>query len=152
MVIGEDGTSLGVMSLDDAIKIADATNIDVIEISPLANPPVARIMSYDKFRYQEEKKRKKQRIAQKNLDIKRIQLSGRTATNDLQVKAKLLNKFMAAGHSINIVLTLRGREKGNQEYAHEQLKKFLAMLSPHRVIAPPKFMGRGIQTQVVPLK
>ena len=140
------------MSLDDAIKIADATNVDVIEISPLAKPPVARIMSYDKFRYQEEKKRKKQRIAQKNLDIKRIQLSGRTATNDLQVKARLLNKFMAAGHSINIVLTLRGREKGNQEYAHEQLKKFLTMLSPHRVITPPKFMGRGIQTQVVPTK
>ena len=152
MVIGEDGTSLGVMSLDDAIKIADATNIDDIEISPLAKPPVARIMSYDKFRYQEEKKRKKQRIAQKNLDIKRIQLSGRTATNDLQVKARLLNKFMAAGHSINIVLTLRGREKGNQEDAHEQLKKFLTMLSPHRVITPPKFMGRGIQTQVVPTK
>lgn len=152
MVIDEDGTSLGVLPFEDALARADAKNIDLIEISPLAVPPVARIMSYDKFRYQEEKKRKKQRIAQKNLEIKRIQLSGRTASNDLQVKARLLNKFMAAGHSINVVLTLRGREKGNQEYAHEQLKKFLTMLSPHRVISPPKFMGRGIQTHIVPVK
>jgi translation initiation factor IF-3 len=143
---------MGVMPLAEALMAAASKNLDLIEISPTANPPVARIMSYDKFRYQEEKKRKKQRIAQKNLAIKRIQLSGRTATNDLMVKARLLNKFMAAGHPINIVLTLRGREKGNQEYAHEQLKKFLAMLAPHRVVAPAKFMGRGIQTQITPTR
>ena len=109
-------------------------------------------MSYDKYRYEESKKIKKQRIAKKNLEIKQVQISGRIALNDLQVKAKKINEFMAAGHPINIVLTLRGREKGNQAFAHEKLAEFLKVISPHRVISPPKFQGRGIQVQIVPVK
>ena len=109
-------------------------------------------MNYDKFRYEESKRLKKERIAKKNLEIKQIQVSGRIAENDMMVKAKRLNEFMAAGHPINIVLTLRGREKGNQAYAHEKLQAFLKTIDPHRVISPPKFMGRGIQVQIVPAK
>lgn len=151
-MIDDDGKSLGVLKFEDALRIADAKNVDLIEISPLAKPPVARIMNYDKFRYEESKKIKKQRIAKKNLELKQVQISGRIAENDLQVKAKRVNGFMAEGHPINIVLTLRGREKGNQQFAHEKLKQFLAVISPHRVISPPKFMGRGIQVQIVPVK
>jgi translation initiation factor IF-3 len=152
LVIGDDGKSLGVLKFEDALRIADEKGVDLIEVSPLAKPPVARIMNYDKYRYEESKKLKKQRIAKKNLELKQVQLSGRIAANDLQIKAKKIGEFMAAGHPINIVLTLRGREKGNQQFAHEKLKQFLAILPTHRVIAPPKFMGRGIHVQIVPVK
>ena len=148
----EDGTNLGVLQFEDALARADAKNLDLIEVSPLAKPPVARIMNFDKYRYEESKRLKKERIAKKNLEIKQIQISGRIADNDLQVKAKRLNGFMASGHPINIVLTLRGREKGNQPFAHEKLQAFLKTIDPHRVISTPKFMGRGIQVQIVPVK
>ncbi len=151
-VLDEDGANLGILKFEDALARADAKNLDLIEISPLAKPPVARIMNFDKYRYEESKRQKKERIAKKNIEIKQIQISGRIAANDLQVKAKRLNGFMADGHPINIVLTLRGREKGNQPFAHEKLQAFLKTISPHRVISPPKFMGRGIQVQIVPIK
>ncbi len=151
-VLDEDGTNLGILQFEDALARADAKNLDLIEVSPLTKPPVARIMNFDKYRYEESKRQKKERIAKKNLEIKQIQISGRIAAGDLQVKAKRLNGFMAAGHPINIVLTLRGREKGNQPFAHEKLQAFLKIIDPHRVISAPKFMGRGIQVQVVPLK
>jgi translation initiation factor IF-3 len=147
-VISESGANLGVMSRAEAFRKAQELNLDIIEISPQANPPVARIMSFDKYRYQEEKKRKKQQAAQKNQGLKQVQIGARTALNDLSLKAKKANEFMAAGHPLNIVLVLRGREKGNQEWAHKKLGEFLSLLNPHRIIAPAKFMGRGIQVQV----
>lgn len=151
LVIDEEGKSLGVMKREDAFTLTQEKKLDIIEISPHATPPVCRIMSFDKYRYNLEKKLKKQRTAQKNQAIKQIQISGRTAVNDLQIKASKANEFMAAGHPVNIVLTLRGREKGNQPWAHEKLQEFLKHIHPHRVIAQPKFMGRGIQVQIVHL-
>lgn len=151
LVINEEGRNLGVMKREDAFALTQEKKLDIIEISPLATPPVCRIMSFDKYRYTIEKKLKKQHAAEKNQAMKQIQVSGRTARNDLRVKARKANECMAAGHPINIVLTLRGREKGNQAWAHEKLREFLILVNPHRVIAPPKFMGRGIHVQIVAL-
>lgn len=149
LVIDEEGKNLGVMKREDAFTLTAEKKLDIIEISPASVPPVCRIMSFDKYRYNLEKKLKKQRAAQKNQAMKQIQISGRTAANDLQVKVRKANEFMAAGHPINIILTLRGREKSNQPWAHEKLQEFLKLIRPHRVIARPKFMGRGIQVQIV---
>lgn len=151
LVIDEGGKSLGVMQREAAFTLTKEKGLDIIEIAPQAQPPVCRIMSFDKFRYQQEKKLKKQRAAQKNQEIKQVQVSGRTALNDLRIKARKTNEFMTGGHPINIILTLRGREKGNQAWGHEKLAEFLKLIHPHRVIAPPKFMGRGIQVQIVGL-
>ena len=140
------------MPREKAFELTQKKGLDIIEITPFSKPPVARIMSFDKYRYAQEKKIKKQRAAQKNQEMKQVQISGRIALNDLQVKARKTNQFLEAGHPINIVLTLRGREKGNQQWGHEKLRDFLKIINPHRVIAPPKFMGRGIQAQIVALK
>lgn len=139
------------MPREKAFELTKEKGLDIIEITPFSAPPVARIMSFDKYRYQQEKKLKKQRAAQKNQEIKQVQVSGRTALNDLRVKARKANEFLRDGHPINIVLTLRGREKGNQQWGHEKLQGFLKLLNPHRIISPPKFMGRGINVQITPL-
>ncbi len=139
------------MPREKAFELTKEKGLDIIEITPFSAPPVARIMSFDKYRYQQEKKLKKQRAAQKNQEIKQVQVSGRTAFNDLQVKARKANKFLADGHPVNIVLTLRGREKGNQQWGHEKLREFLKFLNPHRIISSPKFMGRGINVQITSL-
>src|SRR3990167_10447801 len=109
MVIDEAGQSLGKMKLEEALALAKQKGLDLIEIAPSAKPPVSRLMSYDKFRYQQEKKLKKQRAQQKSQEMKQVQISIREAAHDLQMKADRVNKFMAEGNQVEIVMTLRGR-------------------------------------------
>lgn len=152
MVIDEQGQSLGLMSREQALSKAQESGLDLIEIAASAKPPVARIMSFDKYRYQQEKKLKKQKIGQKNLETKQVQISGRSATNDLQVRANQINKFLSEGRPVNIILVLRGREKANKQWAEEKLREFLKnMVSEHKVISSIKFMGRGMQVQITKL-
>jgi translation initiation factor IF-3 len=149
-VIGDGGENLGVMTKDAALALAKLKGLDLIEISAKAVPPVARIMSYDKFRYQEEKKLKKQRAAERSsIDFKRVQIGFKTALNDLNLKVKKANEFLAAGHSLEIFMIMRGREKANQKFAMEKVGEFLKMLAPHKIIMTPRFTGRGISAQIV---
>lgn len=148
-VIDEEGKSLGKMKTTDALKLALEKKLDLIEIAPNAKPPVARLMSYDKFRYQWEKKLKKQRAMQKSSELKQVQISPKEALHDLEMKAGRVNKFMEEGNQVEIVMTLRGREKANRPFAKEKLASFIKMINPeHKVIMSAKDGGRGINMQV----
>lgn len=123
--------------------------LDLIEIAPEANPPVARIVSYDKFRYQQKKEEKKLESHNKGGELKQIRLSARSAENDLKIKAKKVDEFLEKGHKVEIMMTLRGREKYNQDWAKSKLKEFMKIINPdHKVISPEKFVGKGIVLQV----
>lgn len=149
-VIGETGENLGVFSRDEAIAMAREKGLDLIEITAGAKPPVARIMSFDKFRYQKEKEEKKQRLAQKNRDLKGIRITARAAENDLQVKMKKLCEFLEEGYKVEIMLALRGREKANKDWALQKIKNFIAGIPvPYQVTVEPKQGGRGFIAQVV---
>lgn len=149
MVVGEDGQALGKMDLASALKLAKDKGMDLIEITAAAKPPVVRLMSYDKFRYQQEKKLKKQKALQKGTEMKQVQISIREALHDLQMKADRVNKFMAEGNQVEIVITLRGREKANKEFAKEKLGNFMKIINPeHKVIMEPKVGGYGITTHI----
>lgn len=149
MVIDEEGKSLGKMSTTDALKLTLEKKLDLIEIAPNAKPPVARIMSYDKFRYQQEKKLKKQKAQQKSQELKQVQISPKEALHDLEMKAGRVNKFMEEGDQVEIVMVLRGREKGNRDFAREKLRNFIKMINPeHKIIAEAKDGGRGINMMV----
>lgn len=149
MVIDEGGEGLGKMALDAALKLAKGKGLDLIEIAPNAKPPVAKIMSYDKYRYLAEKKLKKQKAQQKTGELKQVQVSPKEALHDLQMKAERVNKFMEEGNQVEIVMVLRGREKANKNFAREKLANFVKMINPeHRVIMTPKDGGRGINMQV----
>lgn len=150
MVIDESGQNIGLLSKKEALNLAQKKNLDLIEVSPLSKPPVARIISFDKYRYQQEKKLKKQRTSQKINTWKRIQISARAAKNDLEIKAKKANQFLDEGHPLEIVLVLHGREKYNRDWAMGKLKEFLLFIYPqHKILTPPKFFGRGIIMQIV---
>ncbi len=149
-MIGAEGENLGVMAREEALKLVrPEEGIDLIEIAAAAKPPVARLMSYDKYRYEEEKREKKERLAQKSVAMKRVQISARAAQNDLMIKVRQAEKFLADGHPIEIVMRLRGREKRNKDWAMEKLKEFLLMIPVEfKKISEPKFGGNGPAVQI----
>ncbi|MBI2278802.1 MAG: translation initiation factor IF-3 [Candidatus Brennerbacteria bacterium] len=148
-MIDADGKNLGVLSFGEALKRATETGYDLIEVVPTATPPVARIFSYDKFRYQKEKEEKKQRQAEKVVELKHVRITPRAAKNDLGVKAKKAAELLEEGHKVEIMVFLRGREKGKKEWGLEKLKAFLLMIPvPHAVTMEPKFAGRGFVMQI----
>jgi len=149
-VIDDTGKNLGVISRGEAMKLTrPAEGIDLIEIAPGANPPVARLMSFDKYRYEREKAEKKERLAQKAGGVKRVQLSARAAQNDLQIKVKKLEEFLNEGRPVEVYLRLRGREKGMREWAESKMREFFKMITvEYKVITPPKFGGQGYLAQI----
>ena len=148
-MINEKGENLGVLPREKALDLARERGIDLIEISPHAKPPVARLISFDKYRYEKEKEFKKERLAQKNTGPKQVQISARAAENDLRVKLRQLEKFMAEGYPIEIRVRLRGREKRNTEWAFQKLRDFMGMITvPYKVVGEPKAGGFGISVQI----
>lgn len=139
------------MSRDEALKLVQPElGLDLIEISATAKPPVVRVMSYDKYRYEEEKRVKKERLAQKATGLKRIQISARAAQNDLLVKMRQLEKFFAEGHQVEVHLRLRGREKYNKQWALQKLEEFLKMIPvEYKTMTEPRFGGYGLSIQIV---
>jgi len=148
-VIDDKNQNLGVLSREQALNLARERGLDLIEVSPLAKPPVARIMDFSKWRYEQEKRLKKQRVAQRGKEMKQVQVSLREARHDLEMKAKRADDFLKAGHRVEILLTLRGREKGMRDWAREKLREFLKMISiAHKITLEPKPGQRGILTQI----
>lgn len=146
----EKGDNLGVMTPKEALAIAVTKGLDLILTVPTATPPVAKIANYDKFRYEKNKELRKQKQAQKTLEMKQIQISMREAKNDLMTKVGRLEKFLDAGHKVEILLTLRGREKGMQDFARGKLREFLTLITtPHTITQDIRPAGRGIGTQIV---
>lgn len=138
------------MPLEAALKLAAEKGLDLIEIAATAKPPVAKIISFDKFRYQKEKELKKQRAGQKASGLKRVQISVKAAKNDLETKAKKLNEFLDEGDKVEILLVLRGREKYNKDWARQKLNEFLSLIGvEYKITMEPKFAGKGLAMQIV---
>lgn len=148
-VIDETGENLGVLSFKDALKMAVDKGLDLIEIVPTAKPPVAKIMAFDKYRYQQEKLYKKQRAAQKTAGLKHVRISIRTQKNDLDVAARKVNEFLEEGHKVEIQVHLRGREKSMRDLAKQKFRDFLKYITvEHRVTVEPSFGMRGMAAQI----
>lgn len=148
-VVGGQGESLGIMPTAKALKLAKEQGVDLVEIAPTAKPPVVKIISFDKLRYQEEKQLRKQKQAQKSLELKQVQISLKEGKNDLAIKAGKIDNFLEKGHKVEVRLFLRGREKANKDWALNKLDEFLTMITKQFIItAEPKFMGRGFTTQI----
>ena len=137
------------LPLAEAVRLTRESGLDLIEISPNAKPPVARIMSYDKFRYQEDKKEKKQRLSQKTKELKHVQITPRAAQNDLDIRARQTEKFLEEGHKVEIRIVLRGRENANKDWSLMKLKNFLTLIKiPFQVTMEARLIGRGFITQI----
>ncbi|MEK7478702.1 MAG: translation initiation factor IF-3 [Patescibacteria group bacterium] len=151
--IDETGANLGVIETSEALRLAKEKGLDLVEISPMAIPPVVKIISFDKYRYQEEKKWKKQRATQKIQEMKQVQISVREAVHDLGVKAVRVNKFLGEGNKVEVLLNLRGREKAHQDLAKTKLRDFIKMVDQeHKILSDIKWTGRGFNIQIVSTK
>lgn len=126
MVIDEDGEQLGVLSISQAMDLAEQRGLDLVEVSPIAKPPVCRIIDYGKFQYQQS--RGQQKV--KKTDTKGVRLSLKIGDHDLEVKEKQSIKFLEQGHKVKIELRLKGRERAPifKTKAREKIQEFLGKL------------------------
>jgi len=137
MVIDENGEQLGVLPTARALSMAEERGFDLVEVSPVADPPVCRIMDYGKFQYQQNRVQQKP----KKIETKGVRLSFKIGEHDLLVKKKQVTKFLDQGHNVKIELRLKGREKAFRDKAKEKIKQFLDSLEVEYK------MDKGIQAQ-----
>lgn len=152
-MIGQDGEPLGIVSLNAALNAADEAGLDLVEIAPMAQPPVCRVMDYGKFKYQEQKKAHEARLKQKQVQVKEVKLRPATDENDYQIKLRNLKRFLEEGDKCKVTLRFRGREMAHQEFGLRQLERVKADLEEiGQVEQMPKMEGRQMIMVISPKK
>jgi translation initiation factor IF-3 len=149
----DGGEAMGVVSTNEAMNKANELGLDLVLISPTAKPPVAKIMDYGKFKYQEEKKKKEARKKQVRIEVKEIKLSVKIADNDIGYKVKHAREFLEAGKHVKFRVFLRGREMAHPEAAREVLLRVWPMVEDLGVMdKTPRLEGRYYNMLVLPQK
>ncbi len=149
-VLADNGDNFGVLSLSDALKKAEELGLDLIEISPNALPPVAKIMDYGKFQYDAKKKQKVAKTRSHTVETKNVQVKVGTGEHDLDLKAKKVSEWLREGHRVKIDLFLPGRTKYMDfNFLKERLGRILKLVSEdYRVADEPKKSPKGLTTVI----
>lgn len=152
-VIGSDGVMVGIMSAQQAQRLADDADLDLVKISPTAVPPVCKIMDYSKFKYEQSKKDKENRRNQTLVEIKEIRLSMTIDVGDIAVKTKQCLKFLEAGNKIKVSIRMKGRENSRAYQGVKVMEDFFAGLDGKAVQdKKPTTEGRNIIMMLSPVK
>ena len=142
-VIGANGEQLGIMPTERAMQLADDAKLDLVKIVPKAQPPVCKLMDFDKHRFEQAKREKEMRKNQKTVSLKEVQLSATIEENDIQVKAKNAVKFLKAGDKVKVTIRFRGRQITHSEIGYKVMKEFAERISDVAVIERmPNLEGR----------
>ena len=150
-VIGANGENYGVISLEEALKHAQEAELDLIEISPKANPPVAKIMDYGKFQYTQRKKEREIKAKSHVTETKNVQIKIGTSEHDLELKSKRTSEWLAEGHRVKIDLFLRGRYKYMEfAFLKERLERFMGRITAvgYKIADPIKKSPKGLSVTV----
>ncbi len=152
--IGDDGEAYGVISLDEALEIANKNGVDLVLIAPDAKPPVCKVMDYSKFRYQQEKKLKEAKKKQKSIEIKEIKLSAKIAQNDINYKIKHAIEFLQSGKHVKLRVFLKGREMNTPEIGVNLLEKIWQeyLIEVAEREKAPVLEGRYVSMLITPKK
>ncbi|MBK6548513.1 MAG: translation initiation factor IF-3 [Arcobacter sp.] len=149
----DSGENYGIIPTAQALAIADEAGLDLVLIAADANPPVAKIMDYSKFKYQQEKKKKEAKKNQKIVVVKEIKLSVKIAENDINYKVKHAIEFLEEGNHVKFRVFLKGREMANPEAGVEVLRRVWAMIEDIAIMdKDPKLEGRYVNLLVTPKK
>lgn len=152
-LIGETGEQLGIMSAREAQRLADDAGVDLVKISPNANPPVCKIMNYGKYLFELAKKAKEAKKNQKVVEIKEIWLSMTIDVGDLNVKARQAQKFLTAGNKVKVSIRMRGRQMAHQELGIDVMNKFFDIVKDVGTMEKrPLTEGRSIWMMLAPVK
>jgi translation initiation factor IF-3 len=133
-VVDDDGGQMGVMQPQDALKLARERGLDLVEISPTADPPVCKITDYGKYLYQTNKKAHEQRRHQKGTQLKEVKFRPATAEHDYQVRKNQIIKFLGEGHRVKAMIFHRGREMAHQEVGRAKMNRLLTEISDHALV------------------
>jgi len=151
-VIDEDQKNLGVLSLPDALRLAQTKGVDLVEVNPNAVPSVCRLVDFGKFRYEQAKRDKESRKHQHANKVKEIQLSPNIDPHDFGVKQQHAINFLCEDMKVKITLRFRGREMAHKEFGFQQVEKLVQNLTPFgHPDAPAKLIGKGINVMLSPL-
>lgn len=152
-MVGENSEQLGIVSVRQALALADEAGLDLVEIAPLAQPPVCRIMDFGKFKYQESKRAHEAKLKQKQVQVKEVKFRPGTDENDYQIKLRNVIKFLGEGDKAKITLRFRGREMAHQEIGMRVLERIKGDLEAVAQVEQfPKMEGRQLIMVLAPTK
>jgi len=153
-VIDADGNQKGVMSVPDAVRLAEDEGLDLVEVSPNANPPVCRVLDFGKYRYEQEKRLRDVKKNQTTIKIKEIRMQPKIEKHDIETKGKFISDFLSQGNKVKISIRFRGREMAHTDLGKETLNKILENLTSNGVEfnldRPPLMEGKMMSIMVSP--
>jgi translation initiation factor IF-3 len=148
-VIGADGEQLGILSRTDALKVAEDAGLDLVEISPNAAPPVAKVVDWGKYQYQKMKEQQKNRKSSKVSELKQMRFGLKIGSGDLEIKLRKIRGFLEAGHKVRIQIFYRGREMAHKELGYVMIDKIVALLEDDAILEQkPQMAGRNLSIVV----
>lgn len=152
-MIGQDGGQIGIKSLEEALKLAEEAELDLVEIVPNADPPVCRIMDHGKYLFEQNKKKQAARKKQKQIQVKEVKFRPGTEDGDYEVKLRNLRRFLGHGDKVKITLRFRGREMAHQELGAQMLERIEEDLQEYASVEQhPKMEGRQMVMVMAPKK
>jgi translation initiation factor IF-3 len=152
-LVGEQGEQLGIVAIAEALRMAEEKNVDLVEIAPMAVPPVCKLMDYGKFRYREQKKAHEAKLKQKQIQVKEIKFRPGTDEGDYKIKLGKLIQFLEDGDKAKVTLRFRGREMAHQEFGVRLLERVKADLEQVGLVEQfPKLEGRQMVMVLAPKK
>lgn len=151
-LIDENGENHGVVATSKALAMAEEAELDLVVVSPNQEPPVAKILNYGKYKYELEKKAKEAKKKQHTVDVKEVKVRYKIDTHDYQVRIKNINKFIAQGNKVKIVVMLRGREMQHSNLAFDLANKFMEDLVGDTIVVEkkPQLEGRNVTLFLAP--
>ncbi|MFZ1301069.1 MAG: translation initiation factor IF-3 [Candidatus Microsaccharimonas sp.] len=144
-VIGAGGEQMGIVNRAEALQAAEAAGLDLVEISPNADPPVAKIVDWGKYQYQKMKEQQRNKKSARVSELKQMRLGLKIGANDLEIKLRKIRAFLEAGHKVKIMIFFRGREMAHQELGYEMMDRIVTMLEDSAVLEQkPQMAGRSL--------
>ncbi len=137
------------MSRTEALKVAEEAGVDLVEISPNANPPVAKVVDWGKYQYQKIKEQQKNRRSNKASELKQMRFGLKIGANDLEIKLRKIREFLADGHKVKILIFYRGREMAHKELGYELIERMINLLEDAAIVEQqPQMAGRNLSIVV----
>lgn len=148
-LLDEEGKQVGLVSKLEALQKAKELDVDVVEIAPKANPPVAKLIDYKKFKYQEAKKERESKKSQKNVGVKEIRLRPFIGEHDIETRLKQAKEFLEDGNQLKVNVFFKGREIMRKEFGFNVIKSFLSRLEGVKIVREPHMEGKTLSAMVV---
>lgn len=140
---------MGILSRAEALKVAEDAGVDLVEISPNADPPVVKVVDWGKYQYQKMKEQQKSRKNAKTAELKQMRMGLKIGANDLEIKLRKIRSFLVDGHKVKILIFFRGREMAHQELGYEMIERIIVKLEEDAIVEQkPQMAGRNLSIVV----